>query len=198
MTIRHHQPLVVVRPDLDSTGLIHQQMEEDVIRRGGRTTEVGLLRLLAVPRCPPAGMQRHGGPAIIGPKPRRHRLPQQPGVESPPARHGAVEDAQAGGVGGRVPQGAGTLAEADRRQPRRHRIPQQPGVESEASSPTCCRTRASWRRRSPSSARRWPYPEASRRQPRRFRLPRWPGLGLFEGDCPPGVVWAGQGAFLHL
>ena len=40
--------------------------------------------------------------------------------------------------------------------------------------------------------------EAGRRQPLRHRFPRWPVLRLFEGSCPPGVVWAGQGAFLHL
>ena len=40
------------------------------------------------------------------------------------ARRPAVEDGQAGGGGGRVPQGAGDPAEAGRRQPRRHRLPQ--------------------------------------------------------------------------
>ena len=40
--------------------------------------------------------------------------------------------------------------------------------------------------------------EAGRRQPLCHRFPRWPVLRLFEGSCPPGVVWAGQGAFLHL
>ena len=43
------------------------------------------------------------------------------------ARRPAVEDGQAGGGGGRVPQGAGDPAEAGRRQPRRHRLPQRPG-----------------------------------------------------------------------
>ena len=37
-------------------------------------------------------------------------------------------DGQAGGGGGRVPQGAGDPAEAGRRQPRRHRLPQRPGI----------------------------------------------------------------------
>ncbi len=117
---------------------------------------------------------------------------------------------------------------------------------STSTTAACCRTRASQRRRRPSSARRWrsgrswltttpPTParavtggqtlrprhpavehgqagggggrvprgagdpaEAGQRQPRRHRLPRWPGLGLSEGRCPPGVVWPGQRAFLHL
>ena len=43
------------------------------------------------------------------------------------ARRPAIEDGQAGGRGGRVPQGAGDLAEAGRRQPHCHRLPQQPG-----------------------------------------------------------------------
>ena len=38
-------------------------------------------------------------------------------------------DGQDRGGGGRVPQGAGTVSEAGRRQPRRHRIPQLPGVQ---------------------------------------------------------------------
>ena len=46
-------------------------------------------------------------------------------------RQRAVEHGQADGGGGRVPQGDGTLAEADRRRTRRHRIPPRAGVESE-------------------------------------------------------------------
>ena len=54
-----------------------------------------------------------------------------------------------------IRKAAGALPEAGRRQPRRHRIPQQPGVEPRQPRLVCCGTRASWRRRRPSSARRW-------------------------------------------
>ena len=67
----------------------------------------------------------------------------------------AVGDGQAGGGGGRVPQGAGDPAEAGRRQPRRHRLPQVAWRAATTTSAACCRTRASRRRRRPSTARRW-------------------------------------------
>ena len=53
----------------------------------------------------------------------------RPGISHNDPRLGCCEDGQAGGGGGRVPQGAGDPPEAGRRQPRRHRIPQQPGVQ---------------------------------------------------------------------
>ncbi len=101
------------------------------------------------------------------------------------------EQGQAGGGGGRVPQGAGDPAEAGRRQPRRHRIPQRPGGQ-----PLRPRHPAVEHGQASGGGGRVPQgagdpAEAGRRQPRRHRLPRWPGLGLSEGSCPPGVVWAG-------
>ena len=63
-------------------------------------------------------------------------------------------DGQAGGGGGRVPQGAGDPAEAGRRQPRRHRLPQRAGEQPQQPRPRAVETRASRRRRRPSSARR--------------------------------------------
>ena len=50
-------------------------------------------------------------------QPRRHPLPQRPGGKTLRPRHPAVEHGQAGGGGGRVPQGGGDPAEAGRRQP---------------------------------------------------------------------------------
>ena len=73
-------------------------------------------------------------------QPRRHRIPQRPGGQPQQPRLAAVEHGQAGGGGGRVPQGAGDLPEAGRRQPRRHRIPQQPGGQPHTTSAGCCRS----------------------------------------------------------
>ena len=64
------------------------------------------------------------------------------------------EHGQAGGGGGRVPQGAGDPAEAGRRQPRRHRIPQPPGGQPQQPRHPAVGRRASRRRRRPSTARR--------------------------------------------
>ena len=143
--------------------------------------------------------QGAGAPAEAGRRqPRRHRIPQPPGGQPQQPRQPAVEDGQAGGGGGRVPQGAGDPAEAGRRQPRRHRLPQQPGGQ-----PLQPRHPAVEHGQASGGGGRVPQgagdpAEAGRRQPLRHRFPRWPVQRLFEGSCPPGVVWAGQGAFLHL
>ena len=79
----------------------------------------------------------------------------KPGVESPLVQRAAVEDGQARGGGGRVAQGGGDPAEDGRRQPRRHRVPQRLAGSHSDARRACCRTRASRRRRRPSTARRW-------------------------------------------
>ncbi len=85
------------------------------------------------------------------------------------------ENGQAGGGGGRVPQGAGDPAEAGRRQPRRHRIPQQPGGQ-----PQQPRLAAVEHGQAGGGGGRVPQgagdpAEAGRRQPRRHRIPQRPG-----------------------
>ena len=69
----------------------------------------------------------------------------------------------------------GDPAEAGRRQPRRHRLPQPSGGQPQEPRPSCCRIRASRRRRRPSFAGPGDPAEAGRRQPRRHRVPQPPG-----------------------
>ncbi len=66
----------------------------------------------------------------------------------------AVEHGQAGGGGGRVPQGDCDPAEAGRRQPRRHRLPRAAGGQPQQPRHPAVGRRASRPRRRPSSARR--------------------------------------------
>ena len=84
-------------------------------------------------------------------------------------------DGQAGGGGGRVPQGAGDPAEAGRRQPRRHRLPQRPGGQpQQPRHPAVADGQAvGGGGRVPQGA--GDPAEAGRRQPRRHRLPQPPG-----------------------
>ena len=86
----------------------------ELLRTIGRTAEA--LRALEQARDL-AGGPRHGGP-------EGQRSANGTGEQPPQPRHPADDHGQAGGGGGRVPQGAGDPAEAGRRQPRRHRIPQ--------------------------------------------------------------------------
>ena len=57
------------------------------------------------------------------------RGPARPGGHDPPDRHPTVEYGQAGGGGGRVPQGHGDPADSGRRPSRRHPVPRRPGAQ---------------------------------------------------------------------
>ena len=124
--------------------------------RGATTTSGWLLVGTGKPAEAEAELPQGAGalPEAGRRQPRRHRIPQRPGREPRPPRLFAVEHGQAGGGGGRAPQGAGART---RSWPTT--TPPSPASAANwrkptSSSATCCRTWASQSRRRPSTASR--------------------------------------------